>query len=260
VKGNRFPTLALLTFCAAMSSNPASAIGETIAAVSTNLSIHATQQLINSEKGAALAVETKSGSANASSFARFGELHAYADTESFSPFSAAQTSAGALFSDAIRISNPTLTGQTGYIDIDVLYHWNYTVPSGDSGWGVDARVWLDFNFARVTARYLGSKFNGFPEVYETQSPATVSGSAEILGATLGEYFTARYPIVFGVENIVGLNLNLRASATNGMTVVDAANTAFWGGVSVYDSQLVPVEYTITSRTGVNYENSFAPIP
>lgn len=200
--------------------------------------------------------------------AQYGVLRGGVKTSTHPSLNAYQGSSyvASVATDVITVNSAGLLSQPGFMEFSGHYHWTAGFSSSSSfpeSASDMARFFIELNSTGVYVTESLSNV-GSTDIWEL----AVSPGWTLVADVQNASFTVRAPITFGNETSLMMNLSLFASvvhqSADGDTsaFIDSMNTAYWGGISrVLDADGREVAYTIASRSGTDYGQSFAqPVP
>lgn len=204
-----------------------------------------------------------------------GRLRASTDfSGGFVPMTVDPAEAVAGVRGAIVIQAPGLGARAGFADFTVHYNWQQShslqeAKMTSQAWccaiglgrfaydhGANLRLMVAGNQAWATEAYSFDAGRGL----DARKVAMASfGRAEDQGSTVGT-LKVRMPVIFNAPMSFELALSTYAHAINGFASVDASNSAYWGGMAVYDELLNPIDFIVNSDTSLEFRRSYLPVP
>ena len=172
--------------------------------------------------------------------------------------------AGAKFTDALLLSNSTLTGKQGLLTLAYYFDYDQSVASsgaGSSNGSLSFLAWAGSNYSWYMD-YVSTDTAGYT-MYEYRDP---SGTGRTYGVPNQNYLYVTTGFTWGhfihtsfeVNTSVGSYVPFNAAGT-GSFDFDAGHSGYWAGIvsASADGETV-TDYDLTSRSGTDYSQSFVP--
>jgi hypothetical protein len=208
--------------------------------------------------------------ATARATANYGVLKSYVSGYG-TAYSTSTAVAYAGFTDFITISNPELDGQVGtvtlsfYYDYDLDIHGNNTYPANTANGHFSAYAGMYGYYGNTYSSQVNTSVNNNGVQDFINGGVTTSDLNGLRYDAVGHYLTLTGKFVYGSAFMVNMNIAIDGSTytnQNGGTssyVGDASHSGYWGGISslTADGKTVTA-YTLSSQSGTDYSQSFAP--
>lgn len=219
--------------------------------------------LFNPTKPMERSIGDQYGSASTLGVADYGVLKANATvTTTGGEYSAYYARSAASFSDSLVFSSTTHNGQSGFAVVSLLFDrsFNFTGKPTDSyanGALTFTTQFDSFFYSEILACPIQTVGCGPQLSSFQQNGVTMNGIVQSQNVLIN------VPIIFGESTNISLTVDFGAYANPGPSTweADASHSLYWDGVqTVLDSNGQPLNFNLTSASGTNYLQSFAPAP
>lgn len=194
---------------------------------------------------------------SSTALAQYGVLKA--STSLTTPGGSGSAAASAQFSDVLTLSNPELTGQTGRVTFAYYLAYSSSVAASDGGFSngsVSFIAWSGYNYTWFLD-YAASDGRGYTMI-EFKDPDHASTRTYGVGTQSFIYVTTDFIWGGAISNRVELNVSGAQSGNTGFSF-DAGHSGYWAGItSITTGGTTIKDYTVTSQSGTDYSQSFAP--
>lgn len=193
--------------------------------------------------------------------ADYGTLKALAQANETCSCAATYSFASIETRDDVTVDAGARNGQVGYARIRFDYSWAMNATLGPADAGVLNTGDAGFLFAGHGgyARrydYSGTSFRdnvNIESAFSAGSPDT-----QLVSAVLGSHIEVIAPIQLGGAVHLQSWLSVSSTAINASASVNAFNSAYWGGMKVYDANMQEIAFTAIGASGADYSQSFTP--